>query len=279
MTSSSVFIFLCICGLNLLHGLRFQNNKFALLQTPYQGIKAYLAHQDPVVSFGDAWVKATPFTMVNSKRTKFMWDAIAKVNQEGIEGDIVEAGVWKGGVSMVMAYANLKDGAQFGREHWLYDTFEGLPAPDSPNDGDDSKKAWEQVLSGKSRDKYVDPETGKWCYGALDIVQHNMEKTGLSADKLHFIKGKVEDTLKIPENLPSKIAILRLDTDWYDSTKAELNVLYDRLQPGGLLFIDDYCAWGGARKATDEWIESHKEEAKEAVLGGKLCLYLWKPKQ
>ena len=82
-------------------------------------------------------------------------------------------------------------------------------------------------------------------------------RSGYPMDKVRFVRGKVEDTLPIPSNLPEKIAVLRLDTDWYDSTLAEFNVLVPRLSEGGLLLIDDYCSWGGARDAADTWLNAH----------------------
>merc|ERR1711959_887247 len=98
-------------------------------------------------------------------------------------------------------------------------------------------------------------EDGKWCYGSEESVRKNMYSTGFPKKQIHFVRGKVEDSLKTPNNIPEKIAILRLDTDWYNSTVAELKYLLPRLQPGGLLFIDDACVWGGARKAVDEVLD------------------------
>ena len=75
---------------------------------------------------------------------------------------------------------------------------------------------------------------------------------------VHFVRGKVEETLLDPRNVPSRIALLRLDTDWYASTRAELAILWPRLAVGGLLIVDDYDNWGGARRATEEFMkEAH----------------------
>ena len=87
----------------------------------------------------------------------------------------------------------------------------------------------------------------------LDEVKENFTKAGLSLENINFIKGKVEDTLKIKSNLPEKISVLRLDTDWYDSTMIELEVLYPKLEIGGVLLIDDYGYWDGAREAVDNY--------------------------
>jgi len=218
-----------------------------------------------------------PFTMVPETRLRFMYDAIERVNQNGIAGDIVEAGVWKGGMSMIMAIAQLHTSLPgLERQSWLYDTFEGLPAPSADNDAH-SKDIYEKIQSGEmtpEQEKGWSVEQGKWNYGPEELVQKNMLATGFPKDQIHFVRGKVEDTLKALENLPEKIAILRLDTDWYESTKAELEILLPRLQPGGLLFIDDYCTWGGSRKAADEMLDMH---AMPLVSEGEFCAHAWKP--
>jgi predicted O-methyltransferase YrrM len=96
-------------------------------------------------------------------------------------------------------------------------------------------------------------ETG-WCYASLDQVSQNFAAAGLSTKTSHFVKGDVMETLK--DNLPEQISVLRLDTDWYESTRFELEVLYPRLSKGGVLIIDDYGHWSGSRKATDEYFSS-----------------------
>jgi hypothetical protein len=93
------------------------------------------------------------------------------------------------------------------------------------------------------------------CYASLNEVKSAMARTKYNPDRVHFIQGKVEDT--IPGQAPESIALLRLDTDWYESTRHELEHLFPRLSPGGILIIDDYGDWQGARKAVDEFIASH----------------------
>ena len=83
-----------------------------------------------------------------------------------------------------------------------------------------------------------------------------MYSTGYDKSKIHLVKGKVEET--IPKTLPERIALLRLDTDWYASTKHEMLHLFPRLVPGGVLILDDYGSWLGARKAVDEYIAENK---------------------
>ena len=86
-------------------------------------------------------------------------------------------------------------------------------------------------------------------------VRRNVLSTGYPSEKFHFIEGKVEDT--IPASAPEKIALLRLDTDWYESTKHEMTHLFPRLASKGILIIDDYSCWDGARKAIDEYMAEH----------------------
>jgi O-methyltransferase len=94
-----------------------------------------------------------------------------------------------------------------------------------------------------------------WCYASLDDVKANFRNAGLLDDNIIFVQGDVAVTLEVPNNLPERIATLRLDTDWYESTKKELQILYPRLSVGGVLIIDDYGYWAGAREAVDEYFK------------------------
>jgi predicted O-methyltransferase YrrM len=92
-----------------------------------------------------------------------------------------------------------------------------------------------------------------WCYAPLEEVKENFANAALSEERVKFIRGDVAETLRQTAELPAAISVLRLDTDWYESTRAELEYLYPRLSSGGILIIDDYGHWGGARKAVDEY--------------------------
>ena len=163
-----------------------------------------------------------------------------------LEGDIVECGVWKGGSMMAVALTlmNLGHGDRILR---LYDTFEGMPPPTPKDRRPDGRVASE--LMAKAR-----PTEEIWARAGLELVQHNLSSTGYPQQNLKYIQGKVEDT--IPADIPEKICLLRLDTDWYESTKHELIHLYPRLVPGGILIIDDYGHWEGSREAVDEYFGS-----------------------
>ena len=137
------------------------------------------------------------------------------------------------------------------RNLYLYDTFEGMPPPTEDDKTFDGKAAAELLESNTAKEENL-----VWAYSPLEAVKQAMNTTGYPADKIHFVKGKVEDT--IPKQIPSTIALLRLDTDWYESTKHELVHLFPLLVPGGVLIIDDYGHWQGARKAVDEYFEINK---------------------
>jgi hypothetical protein len=106
-------------------------------------------------------------------------------------------------------------------------------------------------------DQIIDNNTNGWCYTPLEKVKESLEMTGYPSNKLHYIVGDVLQTLQHPENIPDKIAILRLDTDWYESTKHELNILFPKLKENGVLIIDDYGHWVGAKRAVDEFRDKH----------------------
>lgn len=204
------------------------------------------------------------------------WQAVVKVTS--VAGDIVEAGVYRGGLSMAMAWAEMAAHPGFRRHPrrtlWLYDTFEGLPQPRAAVDG---KKAMDKWASAGNTSRYgsnkhafshgsphIDNNgTVRWNYGPLDEVRKNMASTGYPMSHVRLVKGKVEDTLTVEANLPERIAILRLDTDWFDSTRAELDLLFPRLSSGGMLLVDDYCSWAGARKAMDMWLRKNRALLRE----------------
>jgi hypothetical protein len=98
------------------------------------------------------------------------------------------------------------------------------------------------------------PRTARvWAEASLEDVRAGMAETGYPAERVHYHVGPVEET--IPGEAPQTIALLRLDTDWYESTRHELEHLYDRVSPGGVVIADDYATWQGARKAVDEFLE------------------------
>lgn len=188
-----------------------------------------------------------PYTMTTMERMYALWKAVHHILDRDIKGDIVECGVWRGGSMMLAAWTLLSRNVT-DRDMWLYDTFRGQPEP-RPMDrdiwGQDQRRTWaEHVLGGK----YVGSQA------SFREVQNNMSTTGYPGQFINMVAGMVENT--IPESIPDRISILRLDTDWHVSTKHTLEHLYPRLSRGGILIIDDYGHLEGARQATDEYFLS-----------------------
>jgi O-methyltransferase len=185
--------------------------------------------------------RVLPYTMTSPARIFAVCSAVRYVEANNIPGAFVECGVWKGGSSMAAALT-----FKTPRSMYLFDTFEGMSVPTEH----DRQATSGQLASTMLREAAQDDTLR--CYSPLEEVKLNMGSTGYPAAQINYIKGKVEDTL--PEAAPQQIAVLRLDTDWYESTRHELEHLYPRLSPGGVLIIDDYGYWSGARKAADEYL-------------------------
>jgi hypothetical protein len=186
-----------------------------------------------------------PRTMTGHEKLYGLILAVRHVVQHKIPGDIVECGVWRGG-SMQAAALTLLDAGSTDRELHLFDTFEGMPPP-TEKDRRPFGKSAEQMLAESDRNAKV------WAVATLEDVRAAMDETDYPSEKIHYHPGMVEET--VPSEAPERIAILRLDTDWYESTRHELYSLYDRLSPGGVLIIDDYGGWEGSRLATEEFLE------------------------
>ena len=198
----------------------------------------------------DTYEKVKAYTMTSPERIASLCNAVNYLVKNNIKGDIVECGVWKGGSSMAAIDTLIKAG-DTTRAIYLYDTFEGMSEPTGHDRAFTGVPAEELLKSSKKEDS-----TSVWCYSALEEVQSNVSEFKYPSAQVHYIKGKVEDS--IPQTIPGKIALLRLDTDWYESTAHELKYLYPLLVPGGVIIIDDYGHWDGARKAVDEYIETQK---------------------
>lgn len=188
-------------------------------------------------------LKVKPYTMVNYLRLSNVYCLAKLFEEKKLRGAFVECGVWKGGCAAVMA--SVANEAGFDRQIWLFDSFEGLPAP-TDKDGVDKDGVLPQGHPNK-------------CIASMEEV----EKIFFSILKLNkknivIRKGWFEDTLARAKNEIGPIAILRLDADWYESTKCCLDNLYDRVIPGGYLIIDDYGFWQGCKKAVDEFLEQRK---------------------
>jgi O-methyltransferase len=176
--------------------------------------------------------------------------AVDHVIERGIPGALVECGVYMGGNIEVMIRGLQRHGVS-DRDVYLYDTFAGMP---KPTDKDDCALGgvdlWETFRTEADGDR-----GSNWMKAGVELVRQRLSTLSYPEERLRFVKGMVEDT--IPAVVPDRIAILRLDTDFYSSTKHELQHLYPRLSPGGILIIDDYGAFPGSRMATDEYAAEH----------------------
>ena len=187
-------------------------------------------------------------------------DGIPSVNYvlvNSVPGSLVECGVESGDFENL--WIRVLQNKGLIRDIYMYDTFAGLTKP-GPNDYTrpdatlfslDNKslvREWTTRVTGEN--------TNSWCYAPLSSVKDRLEKTGYPTSSLHYVVGDVMQTLSEPANIPDQIALLRLDTDWYESSKYELEKLYDKVSPGGIIVFDDYFHWDGQRRATDEFFAS-----------------------
>jgi len=183
--------------------------------------------------------------MMSWERMYAVYQAAKYVAGAALPGDIVECGVWRGGTSMLVASTLLSAGDS-SRKLFLYDTFAGMTKPtdaDRSMTGEPAMKQW----VAEQRESF-----NTWCYASIEEVRGNVLSTGYSPDLVEFVKGDVEQT--IPARSPNQIALLILDTDWYQSTLHELQHLFPLLVSGGVLIIDDYGHWSGAKKAVDQYL-------------------------
>lgn len=190
-----------------------------------------------------------PYTMTSMERVFALRRSVEYIVRHDVPGAFVECGVWKGGSAMAMAKTLIEVGNP-DRMLYLFDTFEGMPQP-TADDRNYRGEAAEELLTRRHRGQ-------AWvqAYSPLEDVKTALASTGYTSEKMVFVRGRVEDT--IPANAPEAIALLRLDTDWYESTYHELKHLYPRLSVGGVLIIDDYGHWKGAKKAVDQFIEEYQ---------------------
>jgi hypothetical protein len=197
--------------------------------------------------FASLYAQTKPYTMTSMSRMYALYKATEYIVRQSLAGDIVECGVWRGGSSMLVALA-LGRLESTDRTLYLYDTFAGMSQP-SERDINLFGEQARRLLDESSRDELI------WAYATLGEVRANLHATSYPAERLRFVQGKVENTL--PAEAPERIALLRLDTDWYEPTHHELEHLFPRLVEGGVLLLDDYGHWAGARAAVDEYFGEH----------------------
>ena len=188
-----------------------------------------------------------PWTMTGADKVYALIQAVRYVTRHRIPGDVVECGVWRGG-SMQAAARTLLSVGDTSRDLHLFDTFDGMPPPSERDVRREDDRTAEELMEEEARERSL-----VWAVASLEDVQAGFEQIPYPRERIHFVKGRVEET--IPSQAPERISILRLDTDWYESTRHELEHLYPRLSSGGVLLLDDYGYWEGAREAVDEFLE------------------------
>lgn len=211
---------------------------------PIKSIRSLYPDLEP--EFWDLYEQSAPYSLTSVERMYALFSAVRYIVENKIPGDFCECGVWKGGSSMLIANALVyfKDSS---RKIYLYDTFEGMSEPSVKDYDLNGIHASKLLVGDRENNKF-------WAYSPLDEVRENMTKTSYPKENIIYIKGKVEDT--IPSTIPLKISLLRLDTDWYESTMHEMTYLYPILSKEGVLIIDDYGHFKGCKEAVDEYFQS-----------------------
>jgi hypothetical protein len=190
---------------------------------------------------------AQPYSMVSRSGLFTTYDIVDKIGKNNINGCFIECGVARGGCSAIMAM--VADKHKSNRKVWLFDSFEGLPEPTAEDEFDRNKHPIE-------KDRHSDDVQKGCCLGTYGEVSELMfSKLRLNKANIFMVKGWFQDTLPKYKDKIGKISFLRIDADWYASTKCCLEELYDNVIRGGYVYIDDYESCIGCKKATDEFLE------------------------
>lgn len=194
--------------------------------------------------FAELYRTVRPYTMSGNARLRGLYEAVHSVVARAVPGAVVECGTARGGSAALMGLALDRLGAD--RPLWVFDTFEGIPPPTAA----DPDEAIARLYTGQFR-------------GELAEVGALFERLGI-LPRARLVKGLFQET--VPTAAVDPIAVLHLDGDWYDSVKVCLDHLYDRVSPGGVIQIDDYGHWEGARKAVDEFLDARSLRVRLRVL-------------
>jgi hypothetical protein len=208
--------------------------------------------EDP--AFAEIWRLVQPYTMTSPQRGYALWRAVNHVIDANIPGSFVECGLWRGGSSMLMALTLMARGVE--RDLVLFDTFDGMTPPVHGVDQDLNGHEAATFMAGQFGAVLAEMVTAR---AGFPEVRSAILGTGYSPRRVRFVIGDVRETL-LEVEIP-RIALLRLDTDFYDSTRAELEHLYPRVGQGGVVIVDDYGHWRGARQAVDEYFANRETGA------------------
>jgi hypothetical protein len=208
------------------------------------------AYPDLDKDFFALYRQSVECTAASVERLYALYTAVRYLDARGVPGDIVECGVWRGGNCMLAALtlAMLNDQT---RRIWLYDTFAGMSDPSARDRdvyGGSALQMQGHALSAEGR-----PTPFQFIASLADVVA-NMQATGFPAARVRYVRGRVEDT--IPAEAPEQIALLRLDTDWFESTAHSMRHLFPRIAADGVLLLDDYGDWPAVREAVHECLDT-----------------------
>jgi hypothetical protein len=185
--------------------------------------------------------KLLPYTMGGRRALENAFELTALVERNKIEGALVECGVAEGGTAAMMALTNRELGT-IERAKWFFDSYEGLPEPT------------DEDYEGGKVGQVIRPLQKGTCLGTVEQVSNLVfDKLRLPRNEVHLVKGWFQDTVPLHREKIGPIAVLRLDGDWYESTKIPLENFFDQVAPGGYVIIDDYATCFGSRKAVEEF--------------------------
>lgn len=211
-----------------------------------EGLEAWRSarHADMSEEDRDLIRLVRPYSMTSWDKLHALLIATRHVGLHVPDGAFVECGVWRGGSVHAIARKLLSIGVT-DRDIYLFDTFSGMTEPTDRDVDENGRTAAERLATSGKKARI-------WALASREDVEAGLATLDYPNERFHLVEGPVEET--IPSQAPDSIAMLRLDTDWYESTRHELVHLYDRLVPDGILIIDDYGSWQGSREATDEFL-------------------------
>ena len=221
----------------------------------------------------DKFIKSVvyPNTMCSREQVTELNNLLEKTIINEIKGDIIECGTWRGGLACLMLKSIIDK--KLNKKLYIYDTFSGMPQPTNVDVSFDGESAVDQFTKLYKEGN----DTVKWCRAGIEVVSKNLEKVTNNFETYSvLVKGKVENTLFLEENLPKQICLMRLDTDWYKSTKIELETVYPRLSVGGIIIVDDYNHWQGQQKAVDEFFNKLPSDTYKKTVGTNKSLIIEK---
>ena len=203
-------------------------------------------HYDDEDSARAAIAVVDDHTMVSYQRLVTLWQQVRYLDTAQIDGCLVECGTWRGGSSALMALAHLHSGAASRRLH-MFDSFEGLPQPDARTDGESAVR----YAAGNASAALT--SIGQ-CVASIEDVRHLIhDVVGYPTELTQYHVGWFQQTVPADAAQVRAIALLRLDGDWYESTRICLQHLYPLVSSRGIVVIDDYGHWEGCRRAVDEF--------------------------